>query len=246
MDSAVAFGLRSIAAGADIVDVGGESTRPGAIRVADAEEIARVVPVIRGLAAASAKPISVDTSKASVARAALEAGAELVNDVSGGRFDPAIVAVTAAHGAAFIAGHLRGRNLAEVHTAESSPPTVDEVADELAERLAHLPAELRQRTIADPGLGFGKGCALNLALLHSAGALAARLGCPIMVGPSRKRFLGELTGKPAVERDAATIGAGLAAIAAGAQLIRVHDTAGFRDALTVFEAVRAAGAEEPG
>ena len=237
---AVAFGLRSECAGADVLDVGGESTRPGAAVVPAEEEIARVVPVIEGLVEAGCGvPIAVDTTKASVARAALAAGAEMVNDISGGRFDPAIVDVAAAAGAAYVCGHVRGRNLAEVHAAEADPPSFEEVAAELGERVAALPADLRQRTLVDPCIGFGKGLATNLALLARAGELAAGTGRPVLVGPSRKRFLGVLTGKPVGERDDATVGAALAAAAAGASALRVHDVGRVHDALAVFERVRA-------
>jgi len=236
---AVAFGLRSERAGADVLDVGGESTRPGAAAVAAEEEIARVVPVIAGLVEAGCGvPIAVDTTKANVARAALAAGAEIVNDISGGRFDPAIVDVAAAAGAAYVCGHVRGRTIAEVHAGEAEPPSFDEVAAELGERVAALPADLRQRTLVDPCIGFGKGLATNLALLARAGELAAGTGRPVLVGPSRKRFLGVLTGKPVGERDDATVGAALAAAAAGASALRVHDVGRVHDALAVFARVR--------
>jgi dihydropteroate synthase len=230
---AIAWGHQLIADGADLVDIGGESTRPGAGAVSAEQELARVLPVIEALAREAI--VSIDTTKAEVARAAIAAGAQLVNDVSGGRFDPDIVEVAAEAGCAFVAGHARGDTLAAVHAAPR--PTVDEVEAELRERLSSLPAGLQ--VIADPGLGFGKGTVENLALLRAAGRLVASLGVPVMVGPSRKRFLGELTGRAARERDAATIGACLAAVAAGASLLRVHDVRGLRDALTVFEAVRA-------
>jgi dihydropteroate synthase len=239
VDSAVAFALRSIASGADLVDIGGESTRPGARPVSEGEEVARVLPVIRGLVEAGAgAPICIDTTKAGVARAALEAGAEVVNDISGGRFDPAIVDVAAAAGAAYVCGHVRGATLAQAHAAEAAPPTVAEIACGLAERVAALPPELARRTLIDPGIGFGKSGAINLALLAGAGALSSTVGRPVLVGPSRKRFLGELCGKPARQRDDATIGACLAAVAGGAHVLRVHEAGRMRDALTAFEAVR--------
>jgi dihydropteroate synthase len=133
---------------------------------------------------------------------------------------------------------VRGSSIAEVHASEAEPPSFDQVAEELGERLAALPPDLRRRTIADPGLGFGKRIRQNLELSRRAGELAARLSCPVMVGPSRKRFLGQLTGHPVADRDAATIGAALAAAAAGAHVIRVHDVAGVTAALRVFGAVR--------
>jgi dihydropteroate synthase len=238
VESAVAFGLRLIGHGADVLDIGGESTRPvGPSRVSAAVEIARVVPVIASLAAKTQTPISVDTTKAEVAAAALDAGADLVNDISGGRFDPEIAGVCATRGAAYVLGHARGATIEEVHASEADPPSFDDVAAELAERLLDLPADLRQRTILDPGIGFGKRAAQNVELLARAGELAARLGRPVMVGPSRKRFLGEIAGRPIDDRDDATVGASLAAAAAGADLVRVHDVKRVRDALVVFERV---------
>lgn len=238
---AIAHGKKLAAAGADIVDVGGESTRPGAVPVPTEEELRRVVPVIRGLVQELSVPISVDTSKADVARAALDAGAQVVNDISGGRFDPAILEVAEAAGAAFVLGHVRGGSLAEVHGA-AEPPQYAEIAAELGAALEQLPDSLRRRTIVDPGLGFGKGTALNLELTRRAGELGAALGRPVMIGPSRKRFLGELTGAAVGERDAATVGAALAAVACGAQLVRVHEVAGLRPALQLFSAVTRPGA----
>jgi dihydropteroate synthase len=237
VESAVSFGLRLLGAGADVLDIGGESTRPMAAAVAVKDEIDRVVPVIERLAAASSAPISVDTTKAAVADAALRAGADLVNDVSGGRFDPEIIDVCVAHGAGYVLGHVRGARIADVHAAEVSPASFEEVAAELGERLLALPADLRQRTIVDPGIGFGKGTAANVELLARAGELRAGLGRPVLVGPSRKRFLGELTGRDVDDRDDATVGACLAAVAAGADLVRVHDVKRVRDALVVFERI---------
>jgi dihydropteroate synthase len=235
MESAVAFALRLVDEGADIVDVGGESTRPGARDVPAREEIARVVPVIRALAAQGRVPVSVDTTKAEVAAAALEAGAELVNDVSGGAFDSALPGVVDAAGAAYVLGHLRGRTIAETHAA--TPPAFDELIEELSARLQALPPGLRSRTIVDPGIGFGKGTADNVTILGRVGEIAAALARPVMVGPSRKRFLGELSGRPVDDRDDATIGASLAAVARGADVIRVHAVKKLRDALVVFERI---------
>jgi dihydropteroate synthase len=239
VESAVDYALSLASAGADMLDVGGESTRPkGARAVGADEEIDRVVPVIAALSARTELPISVDTTKAAVAEAALAAGAQLVNDVSGGHFDPGILAVTERAGAAYILGHARGKDLAELHA--SPPPTWAEVRDELAAALAAMPGELARRTIVDPGLGFGKHTAENLEHLARAGELGEALACPVMVGPSRKRFLAELTGRPVGERDDATLGACLAAVAAGAHVLRVHEVSRLRDALLVFQAVRSA------
>ncbi len=236
-EAAVARALALLDDGADLIDIGGESTRPGAAAVAPADELARVVPVVARLAAERPDAVlSIDTCKGEVARAALAAGAELVNDVSGGLFDPGTARAAAEARAVFVCGHVRGRSLEAVHAAP--PPRFDELVAELAARLADLPASLAGRIVLDPGLGFGKQTAHNLELLRRAGELSAALSCPVMVGPSRKRFLGELTGRPVGDRDAATIGAALAAAAAGAHFIRVHEVRAVRDALAVFRAVR--------
>jgi dihydropteroate synthase len=245
VESAVDFGVRLIANGADVLDIGGESTRPSGRRIAADDELSRVLPVLEGLRARTEIPLSIDTTRAAVAAAALDAGADLVNDISGGLFDPAIVDVCASRGAAYVLGHARGRTLAEVHAGEASPPSFDEVAAELAVRVMALPIDLRQRTIVDPGIGFGKRTAQNVELLARAGELGARLGRPVLVGPSRKRFLGELTGRPIEDRDDATVGAALAAVAAGADLVRVHDVKATRDALVVFERIFFGRAGDP-
>jgi dihydropteroate synthase len=237
LETCISHALKCVESGADLLDVGGESTRPGAASVVAAEEILRVVPVVERLVSAVRVPISVDTTKAEVAEAALRAGAEIVNDISGGVFDPEIIEVCERNGAAFVCGHLRGKTIAEVHAQPA--PTFEELCAELAARLVALPADLRQRTVVDPGLGFGKsGAAANVEILRRVGELRAALGRPVMVGPSRKRFLGEILGRPVGERDDGTVGASLAAAAAGADFVRVHDVRRVRDALTVFEAVR--------
>ncbi len=238
VEAAIARGLELSGRGADLVDVGGESTRPqGARAVSAAEEAERVVPVVRALAERGVA-VSIDTTKADVARAALAAGARVVNDIAGGGFDPAIFEATAEAGAVYVLGHARGRNLAELHAGEVDPPTFEEVAAELHARLARLPQALRGRVIADPGLGFGKQTAQNLELIRRSGELGRLLGVPVMVGPSRKRFLGELTGLPVGERDGATVGACLAAAEAGAHLVRAHDVELLAPALKVYEACR--------
>lgn len=235
-EAAVARALALVGDGADILDIGGESTRPGAAAVPVEEELARVLPVLEQLAGRTAGAVlSIDTCKAEVARAALAAGAEVVNDVTGGLFDAGTALAAAQAGAFFVCGHVRGRRLDEVHAAP--PPSFEELRAELAARLRDLPAALAGRTAVDPGLGFGKQTAQNLELLRRAGELSGALSCPVMVGPSRKRFLGELTGRPVGERDAATVGAALAAARGGAQLIRVHEVAAVRDALAVYRAV---------
>jgi dihydropteroate synthase len=254
-EAAIAHGVALRAAGAHVLDVGGEATNPRAQPVSAEVEAARVVPVIAGLVARTDALISIDTTKAAVARVAIAAGADLVNDVAGGLFDPDILAVADDAGVGYVCGHLRGRSLAEVFAAEAgagggAPIGWREVAAELAERLAAMPASLRGRTIVDPGLGFGKGGdpAANLGLLAHAGELAAALGRPVLVGPSRKRFLARILGAEAARPDAdparldaATVGACLAAIGAGAHVVRVHAVASMVAALAAYRAVASAG-----
>ncbi|HVV87659.1 MAG TPA: dihydropteroate synthase [Kofleriaceae bacterium] len=258
-EAAIAHGVALRAAGAHILDVGGEATNPRARPVPAEVELARVLPVLEGLAARTDALLSIDTTKAEVARAAIAAGADLVNDISGGAFDPAIVEVADQAGVGYVCGHLRGTSLAEVFAAEghaagggpAAPIGWREVADELAARLASMPEALRGRTIVDPGLGFGKGGdPANLALCAHAGDLAAALGRPVLVGPSRKRFLARLLGAAASADadadavrallDAATVGACLAAVSAGAHIVRVHEVTRLRAALVAFRAVTAA------
>lgn len=238
-DAAVAHGLALLADGADLLDVGGEATNPRATPITAAEELRRVLPVIERLAAAGAT-VSVDTTKAAVARAAVTAGARIINDVSGGLFDPEMP--EAIGDATYIAGHLRGRSIAEVFAAETPdarPLDWRTVADELAERLAVLPQAVRDRAWVDPGLGFGKGAdpGANLALLRHSGDLGARLGRPVVVGASRKRFVRRAFGvrdDDMAALDAASVTASLDAIAAGANMVRVHNVALLRAAVALY------------
>ncbi|MSP60654.1 MAG: dihydropteroate synthase [Myxococcales bacterium] len=238
--SAIAHGEQLAREGADLVDVGGESTRPGAEPVDAATEIARVVPVIRGLAARLRIPIAIDTCKAAVAEAALQAGAEVVNDVSGGRLDPRILDVAARAEVPLIVGHLRGLP-ATMQRGIAFHDLFAEVAEELELAIAAARAAGVAQIIADPGIGFGKTVGHNLALLRRAGELSLRLGVPVMVGPSRKAFLGALTLQPLAERLAPTLGAVVAAAMSGADFVRVHDVAAARLALAVADAVRLQG-----
>ncbi len=253
-EAAIAHGVALWEAGADLLDVGGEATNPRAQPVTAAIEIARVVPVLAGLAARTGAVLSVDTTKAAVAAAAVAAGADVVNDVSGGGFDPDMIAVTAAAGVAYVCSHLRGVSLAEVFAAEV-PATWREVAAELGARLAAMPPSLRGRTIVDPGLGFGKGAdgQGNAALIAHASDLAHALGRPVLVGPSRKRFISRLIGTrrsgaaatdPAAV-DAGTVGACLAAVRHGAHVVRTHDVSLLRPALAVYTAIEQALASLP-
>jgi len=236
--AAVEHGLELVAQGAAIVDVGGESTRPGAEPVPEAEELARVLPVIRGLADARPRArISVDTAKAAVAAAALEAGAEIVNDVTALRGDPEMAGVIARAGAGCCLMHMRG----EPRTMQIDPrydDVVGEVREFLAERLRFA---VRQGIdpegiMLDPGIGFGKTTEHNLELIAGLGELA-ELGRPVLVGTSRKSFLGRLTGRQdPSERLAGTIATCVMAFERGASVFRVHDVAPVRDALQVAAA----------
>lgn len=241
LGAALAAARALVAAGAHVIDVGGESTRPGAAPVSAALEIARTQPLIEALAKELAVPLSIDTRKAAVAEAALDAGARVVNDVSGLRHDPALAGVAARAGATLIVGHLRGeptRMQQEIAFAD----VLAEVGDELATALerAGEGGVPRERLVADPGIGFGKRLPHNLALLANVGALRTRLAVPVLVGPSRKAFLGELTGDPVDARDLATAVACGIAVFAGADAVRVHDVAGARRAVAVAAALRGA------
>ncbi|MGH2915600.1 MAG: dihydropteroate synthase [Solirubrobacteraceae bacterium] len=235
--AAIAHGLELVAQGAGILDVGGESTRPGAAPVGEAEELARVLPVIEGLRAAGAHArISIDTSKAAVARAALAAGAEIVNDVTALRGDPAMAAVVAQHGAGCCLMHMLG----EPRTMQIDPVYDDVVAEvcaflegRLGYAVEHGIAE--QRVMLDPGIGFGKTDAHNLALLARLDELVA-LGAPVVIGTSRKSFLGRITGREVDDRLAATVASNVLAYERGARVFRVHDVAPVRDALMIAAA----------
>ena len=247
--AAVAHGLELAAAGADILDVGGESTRPGAERVGVEEELRRVLPVVEGLAPALASRgtgiVSIDTSKAAVAQAALAAGATLVNDVTALRGDPAMVGVLAESGAECCLMHMRGdpRTMQSGAGADWYDDVVDEVKAFLEERLRFAVDEGigEERVLLDPGIGFGKTVEHNLQLLRRLPELAA-LGRPLLVGTSRKSFLGRIVagGERApvdvAERLPATLATCVLAYERGARVLRVHDVAPARAALAVAAA----------
>lgn len=237
-DAAVAHGLALVADGADLLDVGGESTRPGAARVPVAEELDRVLPVVRELAGRGV-PVSVDTTRAEVAEAAVAAGAVVVNDVSGGLADPVIREVVARTGVVYVAMHWRGH--ADVMDSLADyDDVVTDVRRELAERVAELRAAgvADHQVVLDPGLGFAKPGSANWPLLARLPELVAD-GFPVLVGASRKRFLGHLlagpdgTPAPPAERDAATAAVSALAAAAGAWCVRVHEARGTADAVRV-------------
>jgi dihydropteroate synthase len=235
-EEAIARAAELTAAGADIVDIGGESTRPGSDAVHEAEEAARVLPVIGGLAGLKAV-ISIDTRKASVARAAARDGAKILNDVSALTYDPASLAVAAEEGLSLVLMHAQG----EPKTMQDNPTYDDvvlEVFDYLRARIeaAEATGIDRARIAADPGLGFGKTLAHNLALLANL-SLFHGLGAPLLVGASRKRFIGGLgEEKNPRAREPGSHAAAIAAAAQGAQILRVHDVAGARQALGVWRA----------
>ena len=224
-----------------MLDIGGESTRPGATQVPLAEELRRVVPVLEAIASRSpALPLSVDTTKSQVAAAALAAGAWIVNDVSGLRFDPAMGGVIAEAGAGVVVMHSRGSfsELASYTHAQYPDGVTAEVCPELTAAVARATAAgiPLDAVAVDPGFGFAKTPEQNIVLLDQLSAVVA-LGRPTLVGLSRKRFLGELTGRAADDRDRATAAACLSAAERGAHLFRVHDPAAVRDALAVARAL---------
>ncbi|QLE73286.1 dihydropteroate synthase [Streptomyces rectiverticillatus] len=245
---AVKRGLDLIAGGADLVDVGGESTRPGASRVDEGEELRRVVPVVRELVAEGAV-VSVDTMRASVAEAAVEAGAALVNDVSGGLADPAMVPVVATARVPFVVMHWRGFS-ADMNSRAVYGDVVGEVLAELQQRLdAVIAAGVDpERLVVDPGLGFAKNADHDLALVAGLARLRRELGLPLLVAASRKRFLGRVLAgpggepPPARERDAATAAVSALSAREGAWAVRVHEVRASADAVRVVQAVQEAAA----
>jgi dihydropteroate synthase len=236
--TAIAAGQAMVAAGADILDVGGESTRPGAETVPEAEEAARVVPVIAGLRAAGVScPISVDTRKASVAAAAVEAGASLVNDVSGLTHDSAMTGFCAENALPVCVMHAQG-DPATMQQAPHYDDVLLEVHDHLAARIEALEAAgiPRARIVADPGIGFGKTRDHNLALLARLSLFHA-LGVPVLLGASRKGFVGHIAGvAEAADRAAGSVGVAMAALGHGVQVLRVHDVAETRQAAALWHA----------
>jgi dihydropteroate synthase len=235
--AAIDHGLELERAGAAILDVGGESTRPGAMPVPEAEELRRVIPVIEGLrAAGSSAQISIDTSKSAVAAAALAAGATLVNDVTALRGDPEMADLVAAAGADCCLMHMLG----EPRTMQRDPrygDVVSEVKAFLADRLAFAVTRgiAEDRLLLDPGIGFGKTTEHNLQLLRRIDELVA-IGPPIAIGTSRKSFLGKITARPVEDRIAATIATNVLGYAAGARVFRVHDAGPIHDALAIAAA----------
>lgn len=234
-DAAIAQAKALIAAGADFLDIGGESTRPYSQPVDEKEELRRVLPVVTAVARSAAVPVSIDTSKPAVARACLAAGAEIINDVTG-LASEVMVALAVETGAAVCAMHMQG-----TPQSMQDNPTYDDVVDDIlaylrSRRDALVAAGIaRERIALDPGIGFGKTHEHNLTLLANCRRFH-ELGCPLLVGPSRKGFIGKVLADKEADRTAGTIGVALALAAQGVQILRVHDVREVRQALLLFDA----------
>ena len=233
-DTAVEQGMRLVDEGADILDVGGESTRPGSEPVSTSEELRRVVPVIEQLARLTAVPISIDTSKSVVAEAALKAGARIVNDISGLRFDDQMIDVCRRASCGVVCMHMQGTPQ-DMHVEPSYTDVVSEICDFFSERLrtlsnAGIPLE---RIAIDPGVGFGKTAQHNMKILSSVQQFQT-LERPVLIGHSRKRFLHKVLGRPVDDRVFGTVGVSVALAQQQVDIIRVHDVAANRDAITAF------------
>ncbi|WP_422929818.1 dihydropteroate synthase [Singulisphaera sp. PoT] len=238
LDDALTNAQELVSQGADILDVGGESSRPGAEAVGVEEELRRVIPVVERLSKLVSVPISVDTTKAEVARKAVEAGATIINDITGLTGDPALARVVAETGAGVVVMHMAGTP----RTMQVNPHyenVVREVRDYLARRVDAIEALgiARNRVAIDPGIGFGKTAEHNLLILRNLDQFAT-LGCSILVGTSRKNFLGLLTGREVRERATASVVSSLAAAVQGANVVRVHDVAAMVDAIKVWNATQ--------
>jgi dihydropteroate synthase len=237
-DAAVRHALEMADEGADIIDIGAESSRPGAQPVSESEELRRLIPVVREVCRRVVVPVSVDTTKAGVARAALDAGAAIVNDISACQADPAMLPVVADAGAGLVLMHMQGTP----QTMQRAPhyrSVVDEVREFLRERLqiAVRAGVAAEQILLDPGIGFGKNLEHNLALLARLDALHS-LGRPILVGVSRKSFIGEVLGRGLDDRLMGTAAAVAAAVSRGARVVRVHDVKAMRDVVRMTDAIR--------
>jgi dihydropteroate synthase len=234
--------LKAAADGADIIDFGAESSRPGSNYIDEAEELDRLIPALRLFRRQSDLPVSVDTRKAAVARAALDEGADIINDISALRDDPAMTGLCAERGAAVVLMHRRGH-----FAAFSAPPAGAGVAEELGQFFPDAVEKAvsggiaREKIILDPGIGFGKSSAENLFILNRLAEICTG-DYPLLVGLSRKKFIGEVTGRITEDRLAGTMAANAAALLGGADIIRVHDTTPALDLIKIFKAI--AGGEE--
>jgi dihydropteroate synthase len=244
--AAVDWALQMEAAGADLIDVGGESTRPGAEPVGAREELARVLPVLKALTGRVRVPVSIDTYKADVARAALDAGASLVNDISGLRYDPTLAQVVAEWRAGLVLMHMRGRPGTMYQEAQYGDVVAD-VAGELRERvvLAVAAGVAIERVIVDPGIGFAKRRTDSYCVLARLPELIVAVDRPVMAGPSRKSFMAEaLGGRAAGERDWGTAAAVTSAVLAGAHIVRVHAVAEMVQVVRVADEIRRASGSD--
>ena len=239
MDQAVARALQMEADGADIIDIGGESTRPGSEGVTLDEELQRTIPVIRELAQKLRIPISIDTTKSEVARQALDAGAEIVNDISGLTFDHAMMDVCREADAGICLMHIQGTP----QTMQQNPQYTD-VVSEVSEFLQQqvdrclMAGILAERMCVDPGIGFGKTADHNLLLLKAIPRLQAELQRPVLIGHSRKRFLSKILGRSVEERESGTVGVSIALAQLGVDILRIHDVRSVRDALVAWDTIR--------
>lgn len=236
-DAACAHAMAMIEQGADLLDIGAESSKPGAVAIDEEEERRRLLPIVRELCRRTTIPLSIDTTKAAIAEEALDAGAALINDISALRFDPRMASVVARSGAGVILMHMQGTPVTMQRTA-SYTYVVEDVRAFLAARLevAQQAGIPRDRILLDPGIGFGKNCEHNVTLLNHLGAFQT-LGRPIVVGVSRKAFLGKILGRTIDERLMGTAGAVAVAIMKGARVVRVHDVAPIRDVVKIVEAI---------
>lgn len=240
VDQAVERAMALVAQGADILDLGAESTRPGSTPVGEQEEMDRLLPVLHEVMKRTAVPISVDTMKSRVAREALDAGASIVNDVTALRFDPDMAAVVARSGAGVVMMHMQGMPM----TMQDSPrydSVVNDVSRFFVERIAAAERAgiAKSQIVLDPGFGFGKLLIHNLELLNHLSSFD-QLGCPVLAGVSRKAFLGKILDRPVQDREWGTAAAVALAVDRGASIIRVHDVASMKDVVMVAAAVRAA------
>jgi len=239
-EKAIEHAREMVAQGADIIDVGGESTRPGAHPVPLEEEVSRVMPVIEALSRELDVPISVDTYKAAVAEMALERGAVMINDISGLRFSPHMIDVVARYKPWVVVMHMKGTPR-DMQKAPSYEDVIGEIEGFFEERLGYLESHgiSREKVILDPGIGFGKRLEDNLAILKNIDKFL-HFGCPIMVGPSRKSFIGNVLNLPVEERLEGTLAAVSIAVFQGAQIVRVHDVQPARRAVDLAWAIRRA------
>ena len=236
-DAAVAHAVAMAEQGADLIDIGAESTRPGSDPVDEKEEIRRLIPVVGAVCRKVSVPVSVDTTKAAVARKALDAGAAIVNDISALRFDPLMKAVVAETGAGLVLLHMQGTPKT-MQQAPSYRDVIEEIRQFFVERIrAALEAGIgAEQILLDPGIGFGKNLAHNLSVLAHLDALVA-LGYPILVGVSRKAFIGQVLDRPGDERVMGTAAAVAVAILRGARVVRVHDVKRMRDVVKIVNAI---------